>query len=90
MTYIAAKTSVESRGNYPGVKSVELTRNEIQEVHGGWLPVAGLALGVAGRALGGWAGVYINRVGFGLAVFETARWIGGGGEEYGRSGSPRE
>jgi hypothetical protein len=90
MSSVVAMLSEDSRGHRSGSGLIEISTDEIGEIRGGWLPVAGLVLGIAGRALGGWRGALVNRAGFGLAVFETARWLGGGGEQYGGSGSPRE
>ena len=90
MNILFAQPPVYVSGRQSAFDIVELSKDEVAEVQGGWLPVAGLVLGIAGRALGGWSGAIVNRVGFGIAVFETARWIGGGGESYGGSGSPRE
>lgn len=90
MGFVNSAASKDVGGCRPGLEIIELTTDEVAKVQGGWLPVAGLMVGVAGRVLGGWSGAIMNRVGFGIAVFETARWLGGGGERYGNSGSPRE
>jgi len=71
----------EERVVYTGIAAqgiVELSEREIGEVRGGWLPVVGLVLGVAGRAGGGWVAAYANRAAFGLGVYEAAKWWGKG------------
>lgn len=90
MNIFVAQPPVKVVGCRSTFETSELSADEVAKVRGGWLPVAGLVLGVAGRALGGWSGAFVNRMGFGLSVFETARSFGGGSENYGGSGSPRE